>query len=197
MSLVVRDHLQQILVGARLCVEVLSSRSHIKANQDVIRQLSDYLDQAIESGNDLTLDLSPPILYEDGLAPALHWLVRQMQMKHQLQVEVDTHASVEPSNEEVRVFLFRAVHELLLNVIQHSGVSRATVLMGRANHDQLQIVVSDEGVGFDPKKRIEGQFPGGGFGLLSIQERLKLLGGQMEINSNPSRGCRISMILPT
>ena len=86
--------------------------------------------------------------------------------------------------------LYRIVQESLRNVIKHSGASEARVeLNGRADEISLRIV--DSGTGFDP--RLEGH---GGLGLVSMRERLRLVGGELAIVSEPSRGTQVNVRVP-
>ena len=98
-------------------------------------------------------------------------------------------AQAEPADEGIRVLLFQAVRELLDNIVQHAGVEHAWVEMKRLNDEQVQIVVRDEGVGFDP-----GNLGTSVFGLFGIRERLELLGGKLEVESSPGKGTSVSMV---
>jgi signal transduction histidine kinase len=189
---VLHDHLQQLLVGAKFQTGVLQGRIRDKGLRPVVLQLTEALDEAIRSARSLTVELSPPLLYEAGLADALEWLGRQMFEKQGLDVTVRADPDTEPACEEIRVFLFDAVRELLFNVIKHADAGSAQVHLRRHTRDHIEISVSDGGVGFDPE-RLERHV---GFGLLSIRERLELLGGWMSVESGPGRGSRITLVAP-
>ena len=148
------------------------------------------LDESIDVSRSLTVELSPPVLYDAGLGAALEWLARRMQEKHGCAVAVHMEAGAEPATEDLRVFLFDAVRELLFNVVKHAGTLKADVRVAPAPDETLRVTVEDEGVGLahDALKR-DDQNPG--FGLFSIRERLELLGGRMEIDSAVDRGTRV------
>jgi signal transduction histidine kinase len=117
-----------------------------------------------------------------------------MQNKHGLRIEVRADEKASPQAEEIRVFLFQAARELLFNVTKHAGVKRARIELHCRQDGQVQLVVQDDGAGFDP---VERQGPSaGGFGLFSIREHLELLGGQMEIGSAPGAGTHITLLAP-
>lgn len=191
---VLHDHLQQLLVGAKLSLATLRAKVKTKAHQQTVQQLADTLDEAIKASRSLTAELSPPILHEQGLAAGLEWLGRHAHDKYGLNVSVAADAYAEPAAEQVRIFLFEAVRELLFNVVKHAGTDRAEVRMCRIEGDQVMITVADEGAGFDPKQ-LEAR-PGGGFGLFSIRERLGYLGGRMEADSTPGDGSRFTLLAP-
>ncbi len=191
----IHDNLQQLLVGAKLCNDTLHKRCQTKQQQEVIAQLGEFLKESLDATRSLTFELSPPVLYDVGLAAALEWLGRWMEAKHGLTVAVNADRQLEPENEDVRNLLFRATRELLFNVVKHAQVKAAEVRMSSAGEGRVRIVVRDKGVGFDPA-RSGGEELQGGFGLFSIRERLDLLGGEMEIESSPGQGSRFTLVAP-
>jgi len=191
---VLHDGLQQLLVGAKFRLALLERAAKDKDSRQAAKEVSDLIDDSIETSRSLTAELSPPILRE-GLVPALEWLVRWMHEQHGLSVELKAEGEVEPAAEDVTVLLFQAARELLFNTAKHAGVKSARVRLARCN-DQIQLSVSDEGAGFDPAQlRAEGG-RSGGYGLFSVRERLNLLGGRMEIDSAPGRGSRCTLLAP-
>ncbi len=184
------DHLQQLLVAAKLKVGLLAKRAADQEQRDRLGRVGQLLDESIDVSRSLTVELSPPVLYDAGLGAALEWLARRMQEKHGCAVAVHMEAGAEPATEDLRVFLFDAVRELLFNVVKHAGTLKADVRVAPAPDETLRVTVEDEGVGLahDALKR-DDQNPG--FGLFSIRERLELLGGRMEIDSAVDRGTRV------
>jgi PAS domain S-box-containing protein len=188
------DHLQQLLVAARFSLAA-SRRSTTASSRDAAaEQVKVALDEAIESSRSLTADLAPPSLHEEGLFTGLGWLARSMQQKHGLHVDVRKIAEVEPLAEEARIFLYEAVRELLFNVVKHAGVSEASVRLDRLAEGQVRIDVIDQGAGFDMSRAGAGRI--GGFGLFQVRERLKCLGGKLEIEAQPGLGSCFTLILP-
>lgn len=184
------DDLQQLLIAAKFRTNAL--RAHTR-DPEILRgllQMDDLIGQSIRATRSLTCELSPPVLYEAGLAPALEWLARWMAEKHELSVEVDADEDAEPQREEVRVLLFQAVRELLFNVVKHAQVGRAHVCLRRDGRGAIQLTVSDPGIGFDPTGSRKG------FGLFSIRERFEHLKGRVDIESTPGRGTRTRISVP-
>jgi PAS domain S-box-containing protein len=193
---VLHDSIQQLLVGARYGVETLRGQSQTEAFQQAMRRVDDLLDRCLKTSRSLTLELSPPILYEAGLAPALKWLGRWFHETHGLRVSVVVADQAFSDTEDIRVALFRAVRELLFNIVKHAKVKRAQVRMSRVGEDRLKILVTDKGAGFEPAKLQVREGMAGGFGLFSLRERLASLGGQMEVESAPGVGSRFTLIVP-
>jgi PAS domain S-box-containing protein len=192
---ILHDHLQQLLVGAKLNLEVLSQR--VAENQlPTYNNVCSLLVEAIETSRSLTAELSPPILYQRGLTAALEWLVRWMQEKYELSVNLQVEQEIRIDQEDIMVLLFQSVRELLFNVVKHSRVNAAEVRMFREDPEQLRIVVSDRGAGFDPQGMWEGGKQACGFGMFTIRERLSLLGGRLEVESAPGKGAVFNLIAP-
>lgn len=188
------DHLQQLLVAAKIRLGLLRQGSD-KTSAKPVTEIDELISQAIDASRSLTVELSPPVLYDRGLGSALNWLGRWMQGKHGLWVEVDADPQAEPASEAMRVLLFQIVRELLFNVVKHAGVDRAQVVMLREHH-AVRIEVADQGKGFDPAVVNVSRSDGEHFGLFSIQERLALLRGALKIESSPNGGTRVTIQAP-
>ncbi|MCX7935376.1 MAG: histidine kinase, partial [Planctomycetota bacterium] len=154
-----------------------------------------HIEKAVADMRSLIFDLSPPIVYELGLAPALEWLAEQCAKEYGLEVEVHDDGAPKPLASEVRIFLFRACRELLLNVVKHAGVRRAQVTLARSAN-AVQLRVEDRGKGFDTRRLEIGRDRREGFGLFSIRERLSYFGGAFQIRSQPGGGTEVSLVAP-
>ena len=189
---VLHDGLQQILVGAKFRLESVECTDGGKA---AVSEVIDIIDDAIETSRSLTAELSPPILYQGGLLAALEWLARWMHDKHGLEVNLVARKRISPLNKDLTLLMFLAVRELLFNVIKHAGIRSAHVNVIQ-QHGALHITVADQGTGFDPTKLRTAGGKAGGFGLFNLSERIKILGGSIEIDSSPGGGSHISLIAP-
>jgi CheY-like chemotaxis protein len=159
-------------------------------------EVDDLIDQCISESRSLTVELSPPVLYDGGLAAGLNWLGRRVEEKHGLTVEVVAEPAANPADMDLSVFLFQAVRELLFNVVKHARAAWARVSMLPAKDGELRIEVRDDGEGCDPQRLAGHAGNGGGFGLFSIRERLELLGGQLEIVAESGEGTRVAIVIP-
>jgi PAS domain S-box-containing protein len=191
-SLVLHDGLQQILVAAKFQIALLEKTKDV---QRLTSELAGLIDDGIETSRSLTAELSPPILQQGGLVPALEWLVKWMGDKHGLAVSLASHGKIESAPEAVVILLFQSVRELLFNVAKHAGIRMARVEVLQES-GRIRVYVEDEGVGFDPVQLNAQGAKSRGMGLFSIQERLGYLGGSMEIDSAPGRGSRFTLITP-
>jgi PAS domain S-box-containing protein len=190
---ILHDHLQQLLVGARMNSEILC-RSVTEKHEKIAKKVLDLINQSIKTSRSLTTELYPQVL-QQGLSAALKWTVRWMNENHGLTIDLQTDPHIDPKQEEVTAFLYQSTRELLLNVVKHSGVKSAHLAVIRDEEQkQLRVTVSDQGAGFDPRVALKDE--GIGFGLFSIQERLQLMGGSIEIESSPGNGAALSLIVP-
>jgi len=162
--------------------------------KQVAKEIGELIDESIAESRSLTAELSPPVLHKGGLNAGLEWLARWMQDKQHLHVDLEMD-TVEPLNEATNILLFESVRELLLNTVKHSKTYSVKVSL-RCTEGLLHLVVSDEGIGFDPKNLPTVGDSGGGFGLFSITERLQLIGGRVEIDSSPGKGSRFVLHVP-
>ncbi len=194
LSAQLHDGLQQLLVGARMQVEMLSriepDRGRLTDHCNAVLAL---LTQAVNDSRSLSVELSPPILRQAGLLRALAWLARWMEDTHHLTVDLRTDGGGEPHDEGTRILLFQTVRELLLNTVKHAEVQQATVEVTHGD-GHIQIMVADRGKGFDPTRIPRSG--SGGLGLASVRERLHYLGGQLDIESAPGHGSRLTLRVP-
>jgi signal transduction histidine kinase/CheY-like chemotaxis protein len=191
------DHLQQLLAGAKFGLELMLRKADVQ-QRGRAQRVSELLDESIKACRALTAELSPPILHEAGLAAGLQWLVRWMDEKHGLKIDMSLDPDVPAQREDVRVLLFQSVRELLFNIVKHAGTRRARLELSRHDAGHIRLSVRDEGAGFSPGAMSAENEPAtaGGFGLFSIRERLHLLGGCLDIDTAPGRGTSVTMVAP-
>jgi signal transduction histidine kinase len=189
----VHDHLGQALSLVQIKLSSLraSVATQVRVTFDEAIAL---LARSIADTRTLIFELSPPVLYDLGLKEALAWLVEEIEKRQGLLVELVDDATDKPFDEAVAALVFRSIRELLTNVFKHARSGAATVSLRRAG-DQVDIAVEDRGVGFD-SGAIDVNSHGGGFGLFSIREQIRQLGGTVEIASVPSQGTRVSIHVP-
>jgi signal transduction histidine kinase len=152
----------------------------------------DLLGKCIEETRTLMFELSPPILYDLGLLPALSWLAETLEKQHGLEVEIVDDAPRQLDDLTANI-VFRSVRELLMNVVKHAGVTTARVEV-RTFMQTLHIKVEDEGRGFDPA--VAAVSASNTFGLFSVREQLSRLSGSLELNSAPGRGTCAVLSVP-
>jgi signal transduction histidine kinase len=133
-------------------------------------------------------------MHHGSLSSAMEWLSGQMNEHFGLNVHLEAENIPELKNSPVKVFVFRAVQELLFNIVKHAGVKNANVLLsGKDSH--LDVTVSDQGKGFD-KEDLTAPRQKKAFGLISIRERARYIGGDLKIESEPGQGSSFYLTVP-
>jgi len=189
------DDVIQSLALARINSGALLAKLVDKELKSLLIHIQADIEQAIDRSRSMMFELSPPVLRELGLKPALEWLAEQTSEKHGLECDVSCDPARDSLDSEVRNLVFSAVRELISNVVKHAHAHKASITV-RQTSDSLEIVVKDDGVGFD-RSKIEA-LPGqqGGFGLFSIRERVQHLGGRCEMRSGSEQGASFAIIVP-
>ncbi|MFH0976853.1 MAG: response regulator [Spirochaetota bacterium] len=191
---VIHDNLQQLLVGAKWGIQAVQKKYMDDDLRQSLVRTAELIDESIKTSRSLVAELSPPILHNEGLVAAVKWLGKWMEEIHGIVIEIKAEIKIEPDSGGTSYLLFQSVRELLLNTIKHSQVKAARVSISRID-DHVQIIVSDDGAGFDSTQTIE-QGSELGFGLFNMRERLGLIGGYMTIDSASGHGTSVSITAP-
>jgi len=160
-----------------------------------IDEIKELVKQTIQDTRSLTFELSPPVLYELGLVAAIDWLAEQFQLKHNLKCTVEADNKPKSLNQDIEIVLFRSVRELLVNIVKHAQASKVKITI-RVNKKNLRIRVRDDGIGFKPETRATRGYKDQQFGLFNITERIRHLGGRLEVDSLRGRGSMVTLVAP-
>ncbi len=188
------DDTIQVMTAAQLAVDRVS----LAAGSDprVVAALADArstLQRAVERTRRLTFELRPPLLEAQGLAPALHDLGAEVGREGGFSVEVTAPAGRFSYTAED--LAFRTIKEALSNARKHSSAQRVVVDV-TVSAGRLEGVVVDDGRGFDVSRALDRRGMRLHLGLDSMRERLRLAGGDVEIESAPGEGTRIAFWIP-
>jgi two-component system sensor histidine kinase UhpB len=174
----------------------LKDRVELNGGAALFEQIHGLIKSTIQDTRALLAEISPPVLYELGFEAAVEWLAEQASTgAGRPRCVVRSDGLAKPLGENGQVVLFQAVRELLTNVGKHARATEVRVAIDR-DGDSLRVEVFDDGVGFDPACVEPPSVSRGGFGLFSIRERLRLLGGVMEIESRAGLGTRVVLTAP-
>lgn len=193
---VLHDGIQQYMAAAKLHLSGLERKIEDPQLNGMAKKIEETIGTCIQMARSLSADLSPPALYRGGLISGLRWLAGRMQERHGFRVTFKSEIEKVSLPEDILLLVFESVRELLFNSVKHSGMSEAQVKLAKSGENQLCLCVQDDGSGFDPSEISVSDNMKQGFGLFSIQERINLIGGTFEINSNPGRGSRFNILLP-
>jgi len=151
-----------------------------------LRGLTDVATEIASSIHNLSHRLRPSLLDLLGPVASIERLCREVSDRHNLRIQFVHHDVPEQIPKDVTLCVYRIAQEALRNVVQHSGVAFAEVELS-GYEDRIELCISDSGVGFSSEcaKRTSG------LGLISMRERLRLVGGQLWVESDASHGTRI------
>jgi len=140
-------------------------------------------------------DLRPAILDDLGLVPAIRWYARSNLEEAGIRVEVLADDDLGSLSPELNSTLFRVAQEAINNIVRHSGAKSVQINLYR-NEKEIQLKVEDDGHGFDVLRVSEGALRSQQWGLLGMQERAELVGGQVSVESQPGKGTRLDIRAP-
>jgi PAS domain S-box-containing protein len=188
------DHISQNLAISKMKLDALADSSKPETAVQ-LKEVTGLIAQTIDVTRSLTFEMSPPVLYELGFEAAVGWLTKQTRQQFGLEVEFIDDGKPKPLTTDIRVLLFQAVRELLVNVVKHARTDKAKIT-SRKGRGCVRIIVEDNGVGFDTSSISTRDYTKGGFGLFNIRERLDHIGGSVNIRSRPGHGARVTLIVP-
>ncbi|HEU0295098.1 MAG TPA: PAS domain-containing sensor histidine kinase [Anaerolineales bacterium] len=194
-SQILHDDLQQSLFAIKTQLTILMDSGEyavIPALREELKQVQRWVSDAIGITRSLSVDLNPIVLQE-GLADAIHWLSSQMKTQHGLDTQVQGQESFSNFNQQMRLLLFQTVRELLFNIVKHSGAAAATITLEQID-GKARITVTDTGKGFDVEAVMND--PKSAHGLLIVQDRLALMGCSLQMTSDPGQGTRVVIEAP-
>jgi signal transduction histidine kinase len=184
-------------VGQNLAVmlfKLAALRKTISAPKVIgqLEEIRELIGRTIQYTRSLTVELSPPILSEIGLEAAVEAFAEGIQKTYGIRITIADDGQLKQADDETRYLLFRIVRELLMNVVKHAQASAVKICFAR-NEDIIHIAVEDNGIGFDAEKGVGRE---SGFGLFTIRERLKRLGGYFAIDSRSGSGTKVILSVP-
>jgi PAS domain S-box-containing protein len=186
------DEFGQLLASITLHLHAAKGVAGASAQSSLDESIA-LLQRAGAQVRSLALELRPTMLETGGLESALRWLAQQHQQRTGIVTEVVGHLT--DVSGDVAIGCFRVAQEALTNVVRHARAQHVWIELHQ-REGSLELVVRDDGVGFDVTKTIERAASGGNLGLLGMRERVEILGGSLEIDSQSGRGTRIRISLP-
>jgi len=187
------DEIGQTLTALKINVEAaLQETPHHLRKQ--LRESVHMIDGTIEQVRNLCLDLRPSQLDDLGLVPTLEWYVDRQRQR----TGITIHLAIVPFARQspmIETTCFRVVQEALTNIVRHAQTREAWVEL-QPHHANLELVISDQGVGFDIEATRSRALQGRSSGILGMEERVRLAGGTFELVTRPNQGVRIRVVLP-
>jgi signal transduction histidine kinase len=183
------DHVGQLLTALRMEVGRVDRLRATPAAGTAVAECRQLIDNLVRVVRDLSLGLRPSMLDDLGLEPALEWLVREVQRRSQLSVDLRIDGSVAGLADHERTCIYRVVQESLTNCVRHAQANRVRIRIER-DDPAVRVEIVDDGVGIDPRARRNG------LGLRGMEERVKELGGSFAVTRGDAGGTIVRFSLP-
>ncbi len=188
------DEIGQAFTALKLNLQSLE-RAPAAALGPQIQESIGIIEHAIQQVRNLSVELRPSLLDDLGLIPALRWHLDRYTQRTGTAVHFTADPATGRPPPEIETVCFRVTQEALTNVARHAQARQVWVDL-RQSSDELRLTIRDDGQGFDVRAARSRAARGGSFGLLGMEERVLLIGGKIEIDSEPGRGTEIRVSFP-
>lgn len=189
------DEIGQSLTAMKLGLREADSVLESGPTASILTDSLNILDQVIRQVRNLALDLRPSLLDELGLVPALKWYIKRQGERAGWETEYSAHEGDNHLPPAVEIACFRIVQEALTNVARYAEATHVQVTLKRQG-DRLVLTIEDNGKGFNVEQAMTRARTGSSIGLLGMEERARLVGGELTITSSPKTGTRLTASLP-
>ncbi len=188
------DDTIQSVIALKQRVQLAQKSVKDQPTRRTLSELETLSEQTIENLRRMTRALRPIYLEDLGLVTALEMLVRETSQNNAINIEFQKSGEEQRLSYEVELAYYRIAQEALTNVVRHSQAKRADLHIS-FGEKEIQLEVSDNGIGFDMPKSPTDFAPNGHFGLLGIRERADLIGARLEVESASGKGTRLRVVL--
>jgi signal transduction histidine kinase len=189
------DEFGQELTSVQLGLQSIARSLRHSSTHTRLNDIMGIIEHVMEQMRNLSRALRPAMLDDFGLVPALEWFAEQQVKRAGLESEIIADQIQERLPEEIETVCFRVAQEAITNVLRHAHAKRIVVRIS-LGYEQLELVIQDDGIGFELPEAMKSVSQGHSLGLLSMQERVELIGGQMQIITAPREGTRIQVSIP-
>lgn len=193
-ALELHDELGQLLTAIKINLQ-LGERFKEKAPPELCSENLRIVEEALQHVRHLATGLRPSMLDDLGLAPALKWVAEQSASRSGFAVVFHHDRTQVRLAPEIETACFRIVQEALTNISRHAQAKRVEISL-RRDGANLLLHVQDDGLGFDLAAMQARALAGGSLGVLGMQERATLIGGELNIASAPGQGCTVQLRSP-
>ncbi|HHW61321.1 MAG TPA: GAF domain-containing sensor histidine kinase [Syntrophomonadaceae bacterium] len=184
------DEIGQAITAILVRLKTLQDETDLELIQDRLNGLRYITAHTLEEVRRLSSDLRPAVFDDLGLVPAIRWYIDTYCSNTGLQINFQANNIEERLPGDLETAIYRAVQEGLTNISRHAQAKTADILL-QLKKDEIILVISDDGKGMQQPLSYSN-----GLGLIGMQERIRLLGGQFDIKSEPDQGVKITIVLP-
>lgn len=186
--------LTNLILQAEICERLFDS-DPLRARSE-LSELKEAVTSTFQKVREFIFDLRPMMLDDLGLNPTLKKSIEDYEQKTGIACNLTISGKDQRLPSHTEVTIFRAIQHLLTNVRQHAQATHVQIALS-VHDDRAQVTVEDDGVGFHVTEALSAARQRKTIGLGSLQERLEMLGGRLEIDSSPGKGTRVEFWVPT
>ncbi len=189
------DEIGQTLTAIK--IDILNAMKFIPSlnAQEQLKDSIQMVEETLNNVRELSLKLRPSILDDLGLIPAVRWFLDRQSQRTGITAKVITKQFSEKIPPEIQITCYRIIQEAVTNIVKHSKAKNMSVEIN-VIANELYIIVSDDGVGYDVLSARKMATSGYSIGVLGMQERAEAVGGWLDIFSKPNEGTKIHAIFP-
>ena len=188
------DEIGQHLTVLKMDVSWLSKKTEIMNDtglSDRLNGLKDLLDETVKSFRRILSDLRPVLIDDIGIEAAMDSFIKDFQVKNEIATEFVVHLNETAFPENINLTLYRILQESLNNIVKHANARNVFVSIKLLNKNVVLTII-DDGVGFDTTKVRSKR----SFGIMGMEERIKMIGGEFEIISVLEEGTTLKVSIP-
>ncbi len=187
----IHDELGQVLTGLKMEVTWLAKRLTDAVLLEKTDSICGLIDSTVQTVRKIATGLRPEMLDDMGLIAAVAWQAKDFQKRTGIRVRTKLPPETSKPDHDLATTVFRIFQEILTNVARHSRATRVDIELDIAE-DRLELDVVDNGVGIQ-ERDVGGRKS---LGLLGMQERALLFGGEVKVSGKPGEGTRVSVTIP-
>ncbi|MGH7494913.1 MAG: sensor histidine kinase [bacterium] len=181
------DRIGEVLISSSRLIADLKKKNPAAEISRGLEELSQTIDNFTRGTRSLIFDLVPPVLYDVGFAAAVETLAGEFKRQHKLTIRVQDAWQDFQVNQEIAIFLYKAVREFILNAMKHGGADEIIVALTRSERT-LTVTVEDNGSGFAPGANPATLSRDAGFGLFNVKNRAEYYAGGVDIAGSTELG---------
>ena len=189
------DEIGQALTAVKVNLQSAQRLNHDALIDPHIQESIGIVERTLQQVRDLSLDLRPSLLDDLGIVAALRWYINRQARRAGFEAELVQDIGDMRLQSDLETTCFRVVQEAITNVVRHAQAQHVRVEL-RGFEDSLELIIRDDGVGFDVDAVIERAAGDLSLGLLGMHERVQLTGGRIDIQSDPKQGTEIHACFP-
>ena len=189
------DEIGQSLTAVKINLETILRLPNTDPVEPYVAESIAIVERVLRQVRAISLDLRPAMLDDLGLESALRWYLGRLAARSGFTTEFSADSAAAQLPPELRTTCFRVVQEALTNVVRHAQARHVRVGIRRRGA-QLRLLVADDGIGFDPREAQVRAVQGASLGLVGMQERVLLAGGELSIESRAGQGTTIRALFP-